>query len=138
MRVDVIGVGASAYDHLAACRELEVEAVNVAAPARDDEHFANARAEAAFALRDLLAEGGALPPRHEWVEGELVAVRYQFDGRGRYQLEPKDKTKARLGRSPDGFDAAALSAYSPAPAAIAPGAVRSLAAAARGLARPRA
>jgi hypothetical protein len=138
VRVDVIGVGASAYDHLAACRELEVEAVNVAAPARDDEHFANARAEAAFALRDLLAEGGALPPRHEWVEGELVAVRYQFDGRGRYQLEPKDKTKARLGRSPDGFDAAALSAYSPAPAAIAPGAVRSLAAAARGLARPRA
>jgi phage terminase large subunit len=138
VKVDVIGVGASAYDHLAGCRELEAVAVNVAARARDDEHYANARAEAAFALRDLLDDGGALPAGQEWVEGELVSVRYQFDGRGRYQLEPKEKTKARLGRSPDGFDAAALSAYSPAPEAIAAGVVRSLAAAARGLARPRA
>jgi hypothetical protein len=111
VKVDVIGVGASAYDHLAACRELDVIAVNVSERATDEERFANRRAEAAFALRDLLADGGAFPHNHEWVEGELVAVRYQFDGRGRYQLEPKDKTKARIGRSPDGFDAAALSAY---------------------------
>lgn len=114
VKVDVIGVGASAYDHLAACAELEVVAVNVSSVARDQKHFVNVRAEAAFALRDLLADGGSLPPNHEWVEGELVSVRYDFDGRGRYQLEAKDKTKARLGRSPDGFDAAALSAYAPA------------------------
>ena len=111
VKVDVIGVGASAYDHLASSKELEVIAVNVAERARDDEHFYNVRAEAAFALRDLLADGGALPRGLEWFEGELVSVRYVFDGRGRYQLEPKERTKERLGRSPDGFDAAALSAY---------------------------
>jgi hypothetical protein len=34
-----------------------------------------------------------------------MAPKYALDAQGRRCVEPKDKTKAELGRSPDGLDA---------------------------------
>src|SRR4029079_13578991 len=39
---------------------------------------------------------------------EALAPQYKLDSKGRRQVEPKDKTKKALGRSPDGMDAVGL------------------------------
>lgn len=44
---------------------------------------------------------------------QCVAPRYKVIGRGQLEVEKKDETKARLGRSPDDMDALNLSLYRP-------------------------
>lgn len=75
------------------------------APA-DDARFANRRAEMWWRMAEWVKGGGALPSIPELV-GELTAPTYTFVN-GKFQLEPKDQVKARLGRSPDLADALAL------------------------------
>jgi len=45
--------------------------------------------------------------------GELTAPRYAMTASGKIQVEPKDKTKQRLGGSPDLADAFLLTFASP-------------------------
>ncbi len=75
------------------------------APA-DDPRIANRRAEMRFGMAEWVKRGGALPPLPELV-GELTTPTYTFVN-GKFQLEPKDQVKQRLGRSPDLADALAL------------------------------
>lgn len=114
VKIDVIGVGASVFDALVrtAPEGVEVIAVNVAERATDEEHFARLRDQLWFALRAWIDEGGAIPD-DPLLEAELLAPEYRFDARGRYVVESKDDTKARLRRSPDRADALALCVYSP-------------------------
>ena len=48
---------------------------------------------------------------------DLCSVQYGFDSRGRYQVEPKEKIKEKLGgRSPDLGDALLMACYVAKPA----------------------
>lgn len=123
VKVDVIGVGASAYDSLAhgeRAKELGLEpiAVNVAERAtaqKNEGGYALLRDQLWFALRDWLLEGGALPPE-PLMEQELVVPQFRFDAQGRYKVESKDDVRERIHRSTDYADALALAIYSPPPA----------------------
>lgn len=113
--VDVIGLGSGVVDELKLHREINVSAVNVSLPSAvldDDGHkkFANLRAEFWWALRESLDPKGddplALPPDDELL-ADLAAPQYDFS-KGWIQIEPKELTKKRLGRSPDLGDALML------------------------------
>lgn len=121
INIDVIGVGASAYD-LAKEKFLAVP-INWAnrSEAKDKSGkfgFINKRAEHWWKLRELLdPEGGkniALPDDPE-LFGDLCAPRYRVQSNG-IRIESKEEIKDRIGRSPDCGDAVVLSAIYKAPA----------------------
>lgn len=110
-RIDVIGVGASAYDHLKYSRELVAIPVNVARSPMDPTRFCTARDEVWFAGAEWLDEGGVPPADDTELHGELTAARYKFDGKGRYDVASKDEMKKALRRSPNKADALNLAVY---------------------------
>lgn len=71
-----------------------------------DQRYKNRRAEMWFQMAEWVKAGGWLPNIPELV-GELTTPTYTFV-QGKFQLEPKDQVKERLGRSPDLADALAL------------------------------
>ena len=70
--------------------------------------FLNKRAEAWWALRDLLdpafGSARALPDDDELI-GYLCAPRWKMTSAGKVQIEPKDDIRKRFGRSTDVGDA---------------------------------
>ncbi len=123
VKVDVIGIGASAYDQLAALAAppeyawLEVVPVNVAESATieasdGDPGYANLRAQIWFAIVAWLVGGGVLPDDSK-LAAELCAPTYSFDLKNKRQVEKKRETKKRLKRSPDRADALLLSVFNP-------------------------
>lgn len=111
VNVDVIGVGASAFDVLARSDEVAANAVNVAEKATA-EGYHSLRDQLWGATRDWLKAGGAIPDDAR-LQAELVSPVYAFDAQGRMQVESKQAMKKRLQRSPDRADALALSIYQP-------------------------
>lgn len=111
--VDVIGVGASAYDALLDNYHYNTQAINnseSAGKARDASGqygFANVRSWSYWTLREALnPESGeeiALPPGRD-IRLELCAPRYKVRN-GKYVVEPKADIVKRLGYSPDKADA---------------------------------
>lgn len=82
-----------------------------------DQRYKNKRAECWFRAADWVKKGGALPNMPELVK-EASTATYTFIG-GKFQLEPKDLIKKRLGFSPDYWDALSLTfAHDDAPAAL--------------------
>ncbi len=115
--VDVIGIGAGAYDVLRNDYgdRLDVRPVNVSesATSRPDEGgYRRLRDQLWFAVKDWLEEGGSIPD-DELLRGDLIAPQYRFDERGRYVVSSKDELREATGRSPDRADALALSIYQP-------------------------
>jgi hypothetical protein len=117
LHVDVIGIGASAIDHLEAFVGSRAVSVNGAAQtdAKDFSGrlgFANVRAEVWWRMREALSPERpakvALPPDQR-LFADLTAPHYRVTARG-IQVEDKDHIKARLGRSPDRGDAVVLAA----------------------------
>ena len=115
INVDVIGLGAGVVAALQASG-APVVAVNVAESSLElddtgNKVFANLRAELWWALRGALdsknSEPLALPPDDDLL-GDLAAPTYKINAKGAIQIEPKDDTKKRLGRSPDRGDAVIL------------------------------
>lgn len=98
------GWAAGAFDVLKASKEKPI-GVQFHAPAADPRYL-NRRAEMWFAMAAWVKDGGVLPMLPELV-GELTTPTYTFV-RGKFQLEPKEQVKDRLGRSPDLADALAL------------------------------
>lgn len=47
-------------------------------------------------------------PQDDLLAGDLTALKFYHDGQGRILMEPKDKIRERLGRSPDSGDSLAL------------------------------
>ena len=76
------------------------------------DRFVNRRSEMWYSVREWLGAGGALPP-DECLKAELSAPTYCYDSAGKIKLEPKDKIKERLLRSPDVADALALTLAAP-------------------------
>ena len=114
VNLDVIGVGASAYDF---CRQrrLSVAPINfaVGCDRRDRAgvlEFINLRAWAYWSLRESLDPNGpdpvALPPDKELL-ADLTAPRWTMTPSG-IKVEKKEEIRSRLGRSPDCADAVVL------------------------------
>ncbi|MBR4592308.1 MAG: hypothetical protein IKO35_03785 [Elusimicrobiaceae bacterium] len=59
-----------------------------------------------------IKEAGALPDITE-LKADLCQTTYDYDAAGRLRLEPKEKLKARTGKSPDLADALALTFAAP-------------------------
>lgn len=121
VKVDVIGIGAGAFDVLKTeyGHQVEVIAVNVAESATaqpaEGGGYRRLRDQLWFATRDWLAEGGCLPQDEE-TRSDLIAPTFRFDAQGRYVVADKDELRKSIGRSPDEADALALSIYTPPPA----------------------
>lgn len=111
VNIDVIGVGAGAFDLLKHRPGLVVNAINVAESATDPA-YRLLRDQVWFALATWLQEGGAYPP-HDETREDMIASTYGFDARGRYDVVSKDIMKQSLGRSPDHADALGLAVYRP-------------------------
>lgn len=115
VNVDDIGVGGGVVDRLLELGYGEiVSGVNVAEAALDDERFMNKRAEGWWMLADWLRKGGAIP-NDRGIIASLTAPKYTYSSKGQIKLEVKEKTKARLLRSPDEGDALMLAVYNPYP-----------------------
>ncbi len=104
--VDVGAMGAGVVDRV---RQLhyQVTEVNFGGSPQDTDRYANLRAEMYFKLRKWLEDGGALP-NEPTLKSELSVVEYQFARNGKIILEPKDKIKEKIGKSPDFADSLAL------------------------------
>lgn len=112
--VDVIGVGASAYDHLLAINNM-TQGINFASGSDSTDKsgkykFANLRAEAYWRFREALdpdySGTMALPPDKELL-GDLCAPKWMIKT-GKIYIESKDEIIKRLGRSPDCADSVVL------------------------------
>lgn len=123
VNVDVIGIGASAYDSIKG--HLPVDAINFGEGADYGDgmrvtdksgtlEMANVRAWAYWSLRESLdpvtGDNLALPPDSELL-GDLCAPRWRTQ-KQRIYIESKDEIIKRLRRSPDCGDAIALSHFS--------------------------
>lgn len=108
--VDVTGLGAGVYDRLVEVGlGARVTPVNFAQKAEEDDRYRNKRAEIWARTKDWLADpGGVDIPDDNTLHRHLCAPTYQYDSSGRLQLESKEKIRERLGFSPDGGDALAL------------------------------
>ena len=106
--VDEIGVGSGVVDRLLQLGHTQVEGVNVSRAASSPELFTNQRAQKYWRLREALERGEVSLPEDEGLVAELSAVRFQYDSKGRVQIEKKEFQKKRVGHSPDLADAAVL------------------------------
>jgi hypothetical protein len=110
--VDVIGIGASVYDHLAgngvACMAFNGSERSEGRDRSGSLGFFNKRSEWWWRLREALdpAYGNevCLPPDSK-LAADLGAARWRLGPRG-IQVESKEEIIARIGRSPDRGDAA--------------------------------
>jgi len=86
-----------------------VRGINFSNRALDPIHFRNKRAEMWWGLREWLKDsGGADIPDDDVLHRHICAPTARRDSNQRWVLELKEKIMARLGFSPDGGDAAAL------------------------------
>lgn len=115
--VDVIGVGAAAYDAINDGKQTVVGVNFGRGSDKMDKSkklkFANLRAEAYWKLREALdPDYGAtlaLPPDKELL-GDLCAPKWEIRT-GKIYIESKDEIIKRLGRSPDCGDAVAIACW---------------------------
>ncbi len=104
---------AHGYGTLDRLRELGfgdiVRGVPFSEGALDPEKFANKRAEILCAVRDWVEEGGVSVPDDIELQVDLLSVPdYKETSTNRIIIEPKEKIKKDLGKSPDIYDAFAL------------------------------
>jgi phage terminase large subunit-like protein len=102
--VDNIGIGKGVYDNLTNARDWDVIAFDSRERAADSERFFNRRAEAWWYLMEQVMNKELDYPEDLLLRQDLSSVRLK-PGSRRIQLELKQETKRRLGRSPDRGDA---------------------------------
>jgi len=112
IKIDTIGVGGGVHDRLKE-QNYPVQEVNVSSSPRNKEDFLNLRAEAYWTLREIFEKGEVSligdPELLDILAGQLAAIKYKIDSRGRIQIESKDEMKKRGHPSPDYADALMLS-----------------------------
>ena len=101
------GNGAGIIDRLRQLGHRNIFEVNFGGSPTHPGKYANKRAEIYDAMKDWILAGGALPPGED-VKADLVVSTYGYDNANRMKIEPKDKIKERLGKSPDIADAIAV------------------------------
>lgn len=114
INIDVIGIGASAYD-IGRERGLQIVPIHfgMKSEATDKSgtlRFVNKRAETYWAFREALdplsGDNITLPPDME-LEADLCAPRWSMQSNG-IKIEAKEDIKKRIGRSPDCGDAVVM------------------------------
>jgi hypothetical protein len=120
VKVDVVGIGWGVEGRLQELRRqgihrAEIVPVNVGATASDPSRFPRLRDQVWWDVGRELSrtQGWDLRAVDDATIGQLIAPKYAPDSSGRVKVEPKDETKARLGRSPDDADALLLAFYAP-------------------------
>ena len=100
------GAGTGVIDRL---RQLgyAITEVPFGAQALRPEKFLNRRMEMWQGVKDWMEAGGRIPALTQ-LQADLCAPTYGYNPKGQKLLEPKDKIKERIGRSPDLADALAL------------------------------
>lgn len=108
VRVDGVGVGAGVVDQLVE-NGHDVLDMQSGAAAIDSEHFANARAEWWWGLRQRFEDGDIdIDPDDDELAAQLAAVQYKYTSRGQVLIESKDDMRKRGQPSPDRGDTAML------------------------------
>lgn len=105
------GNGAGVIDVL---RKMNIPVIEVpfgSTPAKPGQ-YANKRAEMWGDMADWIRGGGALP-KIDGLASDLTSAVYDFNQKGQIRLEPKERIKERLGKSPDLADALALTFAQP-------------------------
>lgn len=110
--IDSIGIGGGVCDILNEAG-YNVHEINVAERASNSEAYFNLRTELWFEVHDLFVSEKVSLVRIEkhirdGLSKQLLSPMFKYDRWGRRQLETKDITKTRLGRSPDTADALML------------------------------
>lgn len=115
IKVDDDGVGGGVSDILQE-KGLYVVPVRSGTVALNQNRYPNKRCElwfasAARAREDRLALGRLDRDSLTRLRSQAMAVRWEMDSQGRRVVEPKDRTKEKLGHSPDDMDALNLAYY---------------------------
>lgn len=113
--LDLGNTGAGVYDILIdRGYGKTVRGINFGAKAINDDRYSNKRAEMWDSANQWLKS--ELPVQlvnNDELLDDLCSVNKQYDSKGRLQLEPKEKVKERIGRSPDKADAFVLTFAEP-------------------------
>ena len=113
--IDEIGIGAGIIDRLQE-QGFGIHSINVGNPPTTDEAkrlYANRRAQTYWKLRELFEQRQIHIPNHPQLLGQLAALRYTYDSRGRLLIESKEQIRRRGLPSPDHADALMLSYAQP-------------------------
>ncbi len=120
VKVDVIGLGWGVVGRLQEMRReglhrAEIVPVNVGEASSDPRRFPRLRDELWWVVGRELSETGGwdLSEVADDVLAQLAAPKFTVDSAGRTKVEPKEETRARIGRSPDDADALLLAFYEP-------------------------
>lgn len=117
IKADINGLGVGLFDILAASGQAII-GLDSASKAYNEKAFVNLRAEAWWAAREMFErqyeEGNvcSIPDDPELIE-DLTGIKYTYKLDGRIIIEPKEKYKLRLGRSPDKGDSFVYNVYNP-------------------------
>lgn len=104
--VDGDGLGGGVIDRLKECADFETVEFRGGKKA-ENERFANARAEAYFALKEY-AEKGHLGVKNKTLLAELATLTYGFNSLGQIKMFSKEELKNAGGKSPDFADSAMM------------------------------
>ncbi len=114
------GYGASWID---ACARLKIDTIPVDFSGRpSDPRYYNKRAQMHFEAAEWVKNGGQLPPDPELI-AEATQTTYTFKG-DRLIMEDKGLVKAKIGRSPDRWDAFVLTHAEPVALRVQPSIIR--------------
>lgn len=113
IKIDTGGLGIGVWDQRGSYRFL---AVNSSGKATQQERYPNKRSELWFVTAERAKEqrldlSNLQPEQLKKMRPQFFAPRWSTDAQGRLKVEPKDVTKARIGRSPDDADAVNLAYY---------------------------
>lgn len=108
------GYGAGVFDMLTDWGLGDkITGVNFSSSAIQEELYKNKRTEMWVTMRDWFKDGAQIPDSSA-MQTDVCSVEYMHNtAQDKLELEPKKKTKARLGKSPDVGDALGLTFYRP-------------------------
>ncbi len=118
--IDTIGEGAGVYSRLVELNVKNVYSAKFSEGAKNlhdvtgEYSFANMRAYLFWCVRDWLDpknKTGAALPKDDFFMQEATSIRWFFQSNGSIIMEPKEKIKEKIGRSPDKFDCLAETFY---------------------------
>lgn len=113
--VDNTGVGAGALSEMVKVGSISAYGMKYAERAEKSDLYFNIKAQAYWEMREGFRVGKiAVKPFTGWQELqlELAAIGYVDDG-DRIRIEKKDKTRKKLGKSPDKADACMMAFFAP-------------------------
>jgi hypothetical protein len=108
--VDEDGLGGGPIDRM---RELKKTVLGFRGglKARQEDKFYNRRSEGFLDTADLIKRGWLKLLNEETIKNELLGIKFTFDSKGRRRIEPKEKMKERLGKSPNFADSLMMAVY---------------------------